>query len=245
MAWIRGLCLQIHLLSVTWGCFRLLLLWQCRSCLQLSPQHWSCSKASCKTSLGQHWGKYLTCPAPEHGCCGAGGSQGSWAGMPAQGAPSCGQRVCPVGQAVSWGTRSHGHRWMPSEGSPCAMSQETQGARGWNSQRWTRTDGEGSCTPLRAGTSVPKALGLRGWLEARSQQPCFSQPSHPLPGPEKAPRLEVPLLWQQGQMAGTTRAQRSSGQAEPWGSAAEAGHCPPPPDVSCLRSRHGLGAARS
>lgn len=159
--------------------------------------------------------------------------------------PGSAKRVCPMGQAVSWGTRSHGHRGMPSEGSPCAMSQETQGARGWNSQRWTRADGEGSCTPLRAGTSVPEALGLRGWLEARSQQPCFSQPSHPLPGPEKAPRLEVPLLWQQGQMAGTTRAQRSSGQAEPRGSAAEAGHCPPPPDVSCLRSRHGLGAARS
>lgn len=201
--------------------------------------------AAAKPAAKPAWGKYLTCPAPERGCCGAGGSQGSWAGMPAQGAPSCGQRVCPVGQAASWGTRSRGHRGMPSEGSRCAVSQEAQGARGWNSQRWTRTDGKGSCTPVRAGTGVPKALGIRGWLEARSQQPRFSQPAHPLPGPGKAPRLEVPLWWQQGQMAGTTPAQRSSGQAEPWESAAEAGHCPLPPDASCLRSRHGLGAVRS
>lgn len=177
MAWIRGLCLQIHLLSVTWGCFRLLLLWQCRSCLQLSPQHWSCSKAGCKTSLGQHWGKYLTCPAPEHGCCGAGGSQGSWAGMSAQGVPSCGQHVCPVGQAVSWGTRSHGHRWMPSEGSPCAMSQETQGAPAPRSE----------LTPVS-----PKHSGSgAGWKPGRSS-PASASPRTLCLAPRKHHGLRSP-----------------------------------------------------
>lgn len=71
----------------------------------------------------------------------------------------------------------HCHRGMPGEGSPCAGSQEAQGARGWNSQHRTRTDGEEFCTPLRAGSSVPEALGTRGWLEAVSQQLCFSQPT--------------------------------------------------------------------
>lgn len=66
---------------------------------------------------------------------------------------------------------------MPGEGSPCARSQEAQGAHGWNSQHRALTDGEGSCTPLRAGSSVPKALGTRGWLEAVSQQLRFSQPT--------------------------------------------------------------------
>lgn len=68
--------------------------------------------------------------------------------------------------------------------------------------------------PLHAGTSVPSVLRTWDWLEARpgslpggsSSAPQTGPtlgPLHPLPDPDKAPRLEVPILWQKGQMAGT------------------------------------------
>lgn len=97
----------------------------------------------------------------------------------AQGVPGCGQQVCPAGQAVSWGTRSRGHQGMLSEGSPCAVSQEELGGSGLELSGW-------GLHPLQAGTSVPKARRIWGWLEALVAnrqllcQPC-SSPAPPGP----------------------------------------------------------------
>lgn len=189
MAWIRGLCLQIHLLSVTWGCFRLLLLWQCRSCLQLSPQHWSCSKASCKTSLGQHWGKYLTCPAPEHGYCGAGGSQGSWAGMPAQGAPSV---------SVPWGRLCPGaHEAMategcPVKGAPVLLARRHRGLGAGTLSAGHGPMGRGPAPRSELARVSPKHSGSgAGWKPGRSS-PASPSPRTPCLAPRKHHGLRSP-----------------------------------------------------
>lgn len=75
----------------------------------------------------------------------------------AQGVPGCDQCVCPVGRAVSWGTRSRGHQGMLSEGSPCAVSKEARGARGWNAQH-------GVCIPSELAPVSPNHSGSgAGW----------------------------------------------------------------------------------
>ena len=111
---------------------------------------------------------------------------------------------------------------MPSEGSPgltcpCAVSQEAWAA--WllghpalEMGCWGGILHPSELAPVSPVCSGPGA----GWKPVLAA--CFSLPRgsssalqagprlgplHPLPGPDKAPRLEVPILWQQGQMAGT------------------------------------------
>lgn len=127
---------------------------------------------------------------------------------------------------------SRGHQGMPSKGSPCAASQ----ARGLGAGTLStahRLMGRGPAPPP-SWHQCPQSNGA---------VPCLSQPSHPLPGPDKAPWLEVPILWQQGQTSGTARALALQ-PGRTLQSAAETEHCPLPPDVSCLRSQHGLGSVR-
>lgn len=78
------------------------------------PQHQGCSNTSCSTNLGRHWGKYLTCPAPDRCGCAACGSRGSRAGTLAQAEPRCGKLLpaclahgagCVLGHAKPWPPR--------------------------------------------------------------------------------------------------------------------------------------------
>lgn len=89
--------------------------------------------------------------------------------------------------------------------------------RCWGTQHWKWAAEEGSCTPLSWHwcPQCARDLGLAGSLSWQPASPCPEAPAqplqagprlgplHPLPGPDKAPWPQVPILWQQGQMAGT------------------------------------------
>lgn len=179
MAWIRGLCPQS--LHIVWCRFGLPPLWQYRDCLHLSL-HQSCSKTSSKTSLGQQWSKYLTCPAPERA-----------AALPA-GAPAAGQQ-CQLGESPAaescrgmsgpWGRlRLGAHAGMPREGSsgltcPGALSQKAWGARLLGHPHWEWAAGGGSCTPL-SWHQCPQCawhLGLAGSPSWQPPSPCSEAPA--------------------------------------------------------------------
>ena len=86
----------------------------------------------------------------------------------------------------------------------------------WGTQHWNWAAGEGSRTPpsWHQCPQCARDLGLAGSSSWQAASPCSEAPaqpsgrtkawpSAPSAGPDKAPRLEVPILWQRGQMAGT------------------------------------------
>lgn len=119
--------------------------------------------------------------------------------------------------------------------------------------------------PLRAGTSVPSVLGTWAWLEAHPgslASPCLEAPAQPCRQDQgsalctlclaliKHHGLRSPSCGSRDKWLGRNssrlfRAQRFFGQAEPWESAAEPGHCPLPHSVSCLRTQHSMGVVGS
>lgn len=183
----------------------------------------------------------------------------------------CPSRMDVLGQAVSWGTQSHGHQGMPSEGSPgltwMALCSEP-GGTGCPAPEAPSTGngllGRGPA-PLRAGTSVPVYSGPQGPAGSPSWQsasPCLEAPAQACRQDQglalctlclaliKHHGLRSPSCGSRDKRLGQNssqlfRAQRFFGQAEPWESAAEPGHCSLPRTVSCLRTPHGMGAVGS
>ncbi|XP_075371291.1 uncharacterized protein LOC142416082 [Mycteria americana] len=264
MAWVRGFAPQVHLLHVTWCHFGLPLLWQCR--LPPPHQHQGCSNTSRKTNLGRQWGKYLTCPAPDHCRCAACRSQGSWAGTLAQGEPSC-RTVLPACLARGAGCVLGHTKPRPPRDAQCKepgahvpLCQQT-----WGAQLLGHPALEmGSCTP-RSWHQCPQCardLGLAGSPSWQPPSPCPEAPAQlrrqdqglalcTLCGaPIKQHGLRSPSCGSSDKWLGQNSswlfgAQWFFGQAEPRESAAEPGRCPLPRNASCLRTRHGMGAGGS